>query len=255
MEKQIAARLYDRLALLYGFWVSLFETRARKRAEEILNIQPGEAFLEVAIGPGKDFARLAGTGLLRLSVGMDISSRMLKRAHDCIVRNQVENAYLCRADAGAMPFADGAFDIILNSYMLDLLEEADIPVVLGEFRRVLKASGRLVAVNMAEQSAFLNKLWMSIYQRYPLLLGGCRPVSAATWIARCGWHVRFREEVRQSGFRTELIVAVPSGLLSTPPKASERQPYAPELPISGERDPQNKKDSRGIKSERADLKI
>ena len=209
MEKQTVERLYDRLAPLYGLWAELFETRARRRAEEMLDIQPGETLLEVAIGTGKHFARLAATSALKFSVGIDLSSGMLRRAHGRVERKGEAKICRCRADASAMPFRDGAFDIILNCYMLDLLEEGDIPVVLAEFSRVLKVTGRLVVISMAEQSPFFNRLWMKLYRCEPLLVGGCRPILAAASISRCGWQVRLREEVRQNGFRTELVVASP----------------------------------------------
>ncbi len=88
-------------------------------------------------------------------------------------------------------------------------EEEDLPAVLAEFRRVLKVSGRLVVISMAEQVPFLNKLWIKVYRRDPLLVGGCRPIFAAVSIARCGFQVRVREEIRQFGFRSELVVACP----------------------------------------------
>jgi ubiquinone/menaquinone biosynthesis C-methylase UbiE len=213
MEKQTVGRLYDWLAPLYGLWAELFETRPRRRAEEVLDIQPGETLLEVGIGTGKHFARLARASALKLSVGMDISPGMLRRAHSRLARRAGEQIYLCRGDATGMPFRDGAFDVILNCYMLDLLEEEDLSAVLAEFRRVLKVNGRLVVISMAEQSRFFNKLWMNVYRRVPLLVGGCRPIFVAKSIARCGWQVRVHEEVGQTGFRTELVVALPSRIL------------------------------------------
>jgi ubiquinone/menaquinone biosynthesis C-methylase UbiE len=213
MEKQTVERLYDWLAPLYGLWAELFETRARRRAEEISDLQRGETLLEVAIGTGKYFARLARARALKLSVGMDISPGMLRRAYSRLARKAGEQIYLCRGDATGMSFRDGVFDVILSCYMLDLLEEEDLSAVLAEFRRVLKVNGRLVVISMAEQSRFFNKLWMNVYRRVPLLVGGCRPIFAARSIARCGWQVRVHEEVSQTGFRTELVVALPSRIL------------------------------------------
>ncbi len=218
MKKQAVERLYDWLAPLYGLWAELFETRARRRAEEISDLQPGETLLEVAIGTGKYFAGLARTRPLKLSIGLDISSGMLRRAHSRLAPNTGERICLCRGDAASMPFRDGVFDIILNCYMLDLLEEEDLPAVLAEFRRVLKVSGRLVVISMAEQVPFLNKLWMKMYRRDPLLVGGCRPIFAADSIARCDFQVRVREEISQLGFRTELVVAHSLGVTEQLPE-------------------------------------
>ncbi len=198
---------YDRMAPLYDLWVELFETKARRRAEEILNIQSAETLLEVAIGPGRHFIRLAQNTDLKMSVGMDLSSRMLKLADRRLKRIRRINIHLCRGDAIALPFRDGGFDRVLSCYMLDLLDERDLPVVLAEFKRVLKATGKLVVINMAEQSPFFNRLWMSIYRHNPVLVGGCRPIELAAIIEQCGWRILQREEIRQSGFRSELVSA------------------------------------------------
>jgi len=205
--RQRLGALYDRMAPLYDLWVELFEMKARRRAEEILNIQSAETLLEVAIGPGRHFIRLAQNIDLKMSVGMDLSSRMLKLADRRLKRTRGINIHLCRGDAIALPFRDGGFDRVLSCYMLDLLDERDLPGVLAEFKRVLKATGKLVVINMAEQSPFFNRLWMSIYRHNPVLVGGCRPIEAAAIIEQCGWRILQREEIRQSGFRSELVSA------------------------------------------------
>jgi ubiquinone/menaquinone biosynthesis C-methylase UbiE len=176
----------------------------------MLKFQTGETLLEVAIGPGRHFIRLAQKIDLKMSVGMDLSARMLKLAYRRLKRSRRINIHLCRGDAIALPFRDRGFDKILSCYMLDLLDERDLPVVLAEFRRVLNVTGRLVVINMAKQSPTFNRLWMSVYRRNPLLVGGCHPIGAAARIEKCGWHVLQHEEIRQSGFRTELVSAKPS---------------------------------------------
>ncbi len=200
---------YERMAPLYDLWAELFETKARMRAEELLDIQKGETLLEAAIGPGRHFLKLAQKSPLKMSVGMDLSSRMLQLAHGRLQRSRRINIHLCRGNATSIPFRDGVFDKILNCYMLDLLQKEDLPLVLAEFKRVLKITGRLVVMNMAEQSPVFNRLWMSVYRHNPLLVGGCHPIEAIAWIEECGWQILQHEEIRQSGFRTELVSAKP----------------------------------------------
>ena len=55
-----------------------------------------------------------------------------------------------------------------NCYMIDLLPEAEIPIVMREFRRVLRSDGCLVLVTMADQKPALQKLWMALYRHAPL---------------------------------------------------------------------------------------
>lgn len=53
------------------------------------------------------------------------------------------------ADAGALPFPDGTFDIVMANHMLYLV--GDIPAVLAECKRVLKPDGVLVAATNSSE--------------------------------------------------------------------------------------------------------
>ena len=94
--------------------------------------------------------------------------------------------------------------------MLDLLPESDIQKVLREFRRILKPAGRLVLLGMARQSWLIQSIWMSVYTLSPTLLGGCRPVSLSAYLTTEGWRTERGEQISQSGFRSQLILARPS---------------------------------------------
>lgn len=201
-----AERTYDRWAAIYGTWAAITESRAHRIAFEAARPAAGESVLEVAVGRGEFFVRLAGTGGLRRCIGTDLSGGMLRRARHRLKSAGCPGA-LCRADARHLPFASGAFDLVVNSYMLDLLTEADIRAVLAEFRRMLEAGGKLVLLNMAEQKPILNRLWMWLFRHAPALVGGCRPVAVPSLLRGDMWQVERQELISQNGFRSELIVA------------------------------------------------
>ncbi|MBI1940582.1 MAG: methyltransferase domain-containing protein [Acidobacteria bacterium] len=203
--------VYDRLAPFYDAWTVLTEKRPQLEALKAANLGPGESILEVAVGTAMLLAQIMQVPGLRLCVGMDLSSGMLGRARQRLVSTLGQGGQLCKADARRLPFPDGAFDAILSCYMLDLLSEEDIPIVLGEFQRVLNCRGRLVLVNMARQSGAFNKIWMGIYRRSPSLVGGCRPVIVSPVLESGGWRLDRDEIITQNGFRSELIVARPMG--------------------------------------------
>jgi len=163
--------------------------------------------LEVAVGGGEFHSMLAKTAGLRRCVGVDLSAPMLARARKRLEAGGLGRRDLCRADALSLPFGRAAFDILFNLYMLDLLLEEDVPAVLKEFARVLKPGGRLVILSMAEQSPTVNAIWMWLYGRSPVLVGGCRPVPVAQTLASNGWKISLREQISQGGFRSELILA------------------------------------------------
>lgn len=203
-------RLYTRLAPVYGLWSRLNKTRARARALEVSRLQNGESVLEVAVGTGAFLSSLAEIAGLKRLVGVDLAAGMVRRAHGLLKLRGVARAQLCRTDARRLPLANGAFDVLFNCYMLDLLPEDDIPEVLGEFRRVLKPSGRIVVLVMATQAKVLNAIWMGLYRISPSLVAGCRPIPLSDSLTSSGWHVDLREQISQSGFRSELFVARPS---------------------------------------------
>jgi ubiquinone/menaquinone biosynthesis C-methylase UbiE len=204
-------RTYDRLAPIYGIWGELTETAARRRVLEVAALRPGESVLEVAVGTGEFYSRLLGMPGLRQCVGIELSSGMLRRARRRLLKNPGPGGELCRADARRMPFQEETFDAILNCYMLDLLPEAEIPTVLGEFRRASKPTGRLALLVMDAQNRLVNPIWMWMYRHAPALVGGCRPVALAGLLAGSGWRVEHDELIVQNGFRSKLILARPAG--------------------------------------------
>jgi demethylmenaquinone methyltransferase/2-methoxy-6-polyprenyl-1,4-benzoquinol methylase len=170
---------YDRWSRFYGV-VARFERGPRLRGLELAEIQGDDRVLEVAVGTGASLLEILGLVNPDNSVtGVDLSDRMLERSRRAVTRAGHRNVELHQADARDLPFADGSFDVVINSYMLDLIPLADIPVVLGEFRRILADDGRLVMVNMSRGRRLTR--WEKLYRAtpprlVPYLFGGCRPV-------------------------------------------------------------------------------
>jgi ubiquinone/menaquinone biosynthesis C-methylase UbiE len=201
------AGFYDRVAPVYGFWSGLFESRAAQQAYEVASLAGGERVLEVAVGGGEFHSVLAKTRGLRQCVGVDLSRPMLARARRRLEVSGSGPGNLCRASAVALPFGGGAFDILFNLYMIDLLLEEDVPGVLREFARVLRPEGRLILLSMARQAEWVNAIWTWLYRRSPVLVGGCRPVPVAEMLRQNGWSINLCEKISQGGFRSELVVA------------------------------------------------
>ncbi len=99
------------------------------------------------------------------------------------------NVELHHADARCLPFAHSSFDVVFSSYLLDVIPLGDIPLVVGEFRRVLRDNGRLVLVNTSRDRGMTR--WEKLYRAtptrlVPYLYGGCRPVLMAQPVAAAG---------------------------------------------------------------------
>jgi len=173
---------YNLSSHIYGWLAAPFERKPRQMGLERLAIQPSEKVLEVAVGPGVNLVEiLARVDKTNCVCGIDLSPKMLAKARRRVQKAGHANIELQEGDARKLPFAAETFDVLFNSYMLDLIPLADLPMVLTEFKRVLKPGGRLALVNMSKPDAGTRTWWESLYRWtpkswIPYLLGGCRPV-------------------------------------------------------------------------------
>jgi ubiquinone/menaquinone biosynthesis C-methylase UbiE len=202
-----AVRLYDRLAKVYDAWGWLTESRARDRALELADIRDGEAILEIAAGTGLAFARVARNNPGGRNVAMDISTGMLDKARRRLARYGLTNFEIAVGSALAIDEPYAGFDLVLNCYMFDLLDERDWAGVLDEFRRVLKPGGRLVLANMTLGERWGSGIYQRLYDWSPSLMGGCRGVRLSEPLEDHGFEVLSREYIQQCLFPSEVILA------------------------------------------------
>lgn len=201
------AKLYDGLATHYDRWAALTETKARRRALRLAAIRDGQHVLEVAVGTGLAFEAIVRANPGGRNVGIDLSPGMLAKAEARLRRAGLENFELSVASASALPAAGASFDTLLTSYMFDLVDERAWPLILGEFRRVLRPGGRLVVVNMTIGERFGSGVYERVYDLAPRLMGGCRGVRLSSALLQQGFEVRSRAYVQQFLFPSEVILA------------------------------------------------
>jgi ubiquinone/menaquinone biosynthesis C-methylase UbiE len=127
-------------------------------ARLLMGLSRGDTVLDVACGPGnfsRQFAR--DTGEAGLVVGLDGSESMLARgAEELRDDPQVGNLALIRADATALPFADGSFDGVCCFAALHLF--ADPYAALDEMTRVLRPGGRIALMASVRRQLTLPPL-------------------------------------------------------------------------------------------------
>ncbi len=172
------------------------EAVPKARALELLDRQPGERYLEVAIGTAMTFAEVVAGSGVEGAYGVDLAPGMMDVARARLREQGVEHAPFSLADARSLPFPDGSFDVLFNSYMLDLIPTDEIPVVLAEFRRVLRPGGRLILVNLTEgegDDTEFSAGWKQAYERDPESLGACRPVVVEPMARELGFEGLQRE--------------------------------------------------------------
>ncbi len=207
LEKREIIPVYTATAPLYDVWAMFTETHARTRALALADTHNGESVLEVAVGTGLTFQELVRRNPDGYTNGIDLTPAMLARAEEKAVRIGARNYHLAVGDAYSLDFPDSHFDVLLNSYMFDLLPEADFTRVLGEFKRVLKPGGRLILVNMTRPEHFYQGMYEMIYKLNPRWLGGCRGVLLTPSLQALGFEQIRRETLSQFGFPSEIVTA------------------------------------------------
>lgn len=186
-------RTYNFLSYFYAALAAPLERKARMLALERAAIRAHDRVLEVAVGPGVTFHEiLKRVDRTQAVSGVDLSPKMLEATRQRAQAAGYANVDLREADARALPFADGTFDVLYNSYMLDLIPLAEMSVVLSEFWRVLKPGGRLALTNFSKRdgskTTWAERFYSALPIRWvPYLTGGCRPVVMAGLVTQAGF--------------------------------------------------------------------
>lgn len=113
--------------------------------------------LDVACGPAK-LVRLLAERLPPCChvTGLDIDEAMVRTAR--LTLAGVSNTDVVHGDARRLPFADGAFDVVVESLMLHHLGDDDKRAVLREVHRVLVPRGKFVFVDWLAPRTALARL-------------------------------------------------------------------------------------------------
>jgi ubiquinone/menaquinone biosynthesis C-methylase UbiE len=137
----------------------LVNTAAFTLPEE-LRMRPGWRVLDVGCGRAGIARVLADRARLeRPPVGLDASQRMLALARRDIEVEGGPPVYLTRGAATALPFADGAFDLLLSGHAFKYLSDDELRAYMTEARRVLKPGGLALAWEFAPTGSGLLDRW------------------------------------------------------------------------------------------------
>jgi len=143
-------------------------------------LQAGERVLDTGTGTGTAAGLARGEG--RTVTGLDGAPGMLE-----IARAEVPGVTFVEADFGAVPFADGTFDVVITCHAL--LFAADRIAVLREWLRVTRPAGRLSLSVPGPWEATMGPLFDPIYSSYGLATARDYPdpPELADWARAAGW--------------------------------------------------------------------
>lgn len=146
-------------------------------------LTPTAAVLDLACGPGiyaRRFAHAVPDGAV---VGVDLSLPMLRRAARRAAAAQLANLALIHADAMALPFEGGRFDVVNCCGALHLFP--NLAQALGEIARVLAPGGRFTTAAFRRREGRLAE-WATRVRRRRFGLDAFHPRQLSAQLAAAG---------------------------------------------------------------------
>jgi ubiquinone/menaquinone biosynthesis C-methylase UbiE len=148
MTNQRNQVMYRRWAPVYDATVGWVFRAGRRRAVQVLNLQPGGRVLLSGVGTGEDLALLPRDVC---ALGIDLSPHMLLRAHSKVL-SSFARISLVQGDAQRLPVPTGSFEAVVLNLILSVVPDGRL--CMQEALRALRPGGRIVIFDkfMSEKS-------------------------------------------------------------------------------------------------------
>jgi len=134
--------VYDSYAWIYDLLFGKVFQSGRERAPILLKLFSGARLLEVGVGTGLSLPLCARNVEF---TGVDLSQKMLDRAHKRVDSLGLKQIKLLKMDATTLEFPDNSFDRVLAAYFISTVP--DPVLVVQEMKRVCRPGGYLVFLN------------------------------------------------------------------------------------------------------------
>lgn len=165
---------YDLFSNFYDSSLEKLYFESRKRAIELLDIQPGQVLLDVACGTGANFKHLIAANSEIDIYGTDFSEGMLRKGQATIDKNNWDNITLFKADARELTPSliqekinkNINFDRIICVLGLSVIPDWD--QVLDKMLSLLNENGRIVIVDVFAEKRNVNTWLVEKFARADL---------------------------------------------------------------------------------------
>lgn len=207
-SRAITRANYDRLSPWYDR-IAASERPLRAAGLHLLAAELGERVLEIGCGTGQSLLALArAVGPHGSAVGLDLSPGMLAQAaQNLAAAHLADRAVLLEGDAARLPFPPQQFDAAFISFTLELFPLAEIPVVLGEIKRVLRPQARLAVVALAQtEGNVVVRLYEQVHALLPHLVD-CRPIDTSALLQDAGFTVTADRRQSLWGLPADILLA------------------------------------------------
>jgi ubiquinone/menaquinone biosynthesis C-methylase UbiE len=142
---------------------------------EAADLRAGERVLDVAAGNGN--ATLAAARRWCEVTSTDYVPALLERARERAAAERLHGIDFREADAEALPFDDGSFDVVLSTFGCMFAPNA--PRVASELLRVCRPGGRIAMANWTPES-FIGQVFKLIGRYIPPPAGATPPAQWGT---------------------------------------------------------------------------
>lgn len=192
-SKDETRAFYDKISGVYDLLAEHSEGPVSRTGLEKLSPAPGERALEIGYGTGHCLVQLAeAVGPQGKVFGIDLSEGMRARARERLEKEHlIDGVELSCGDATYLPYPDGSMDAVFMNFTLELFDTLEIPRVLAECKRVLRAGGRIgvVAITKEGKEGFAVEAYEWTHEHFPNLLD-CRPIFVRRALEDAGFSIR-----------------------------------------------------------------
>ncbi len=197
MEDEAFLRAYTATMAKVRLGYRMFAARTHRLAPTASTV------LDAATGPGYLLPHLARTYPDAAIHALDLSVWLLEQARRTIEKEP--SSRMIRLHCGSvyqMPFADGVFDLVVNTQTLHFLD--DLPGFFAEAHRVLKPEGRFVALAFRRDCAIALYRLAIVQSQWYRWRG--RPIDGMGSVFQASYtHREVRDALQSAGFRDSKV--------------------------------------------------
>lgn len=156
----------------------------------ITSLREGETVIDLGSGAGFDvFLAASRVGPTGRSIGIDFNDDMLSRANSLKASRGFPDSQVSfiKGAITSIPLEDGIADCIISNCVINLVPEAEKPLVFKEMHRVLKSGGRVAVSDILAKKPLPEKLRNDIAMYVGCIAGASEKQQYETWLKEAGF--------------------------------------------------------------------